>query len=806
MDSLTFHLRHGDEETIESWDDDGDLQCYGDIQLRTASSATSVTNSSIRRSGHRDSVSSRRSARSDLDSTAGDDEDWQVQLLDNEEAVNEEAIASAKSAGIPLPANVPKSALVGGTIKRLGRRKTKHNFVDDWSEEVEFPDANAILELKSPQAASFPESLQQISSTAASPVKNSVSPFWNDDLTVRLHPSSTQMEKFREDELGDVEDIPTIKPVKLRSPQRAKVANKATPDKESNVAGEPEENFESDFELPPDDVIRLSPLKAKAGTQSPSPEDFDMEWSEGSIGVRFGGTTRDHRSNPSSSVSVVSPSASSCLTGESEDEGLDGLVIPEGPLDLTMSMQKRLGPDTASVKMPESKQARQDPADQDDFFSGLDLDGGDIFDTKRLSINPNIKCKTDPGSPARRSATTLTFTNTTVSPKTRIPRLSNHDRQHSTHLETVSESGAPLLKFRTSLPKTHGHSSHSSLSGLSSHGTPLASPTSLSPSRRLGAGARLSRDSLSSDRTVTGRQLLKPKRSLPTIRNSSPSFSASLLQTPRQDEGGPAGSTSRPKTPVDRVGNEARLLRRSQAPFIPAGASERESHHASVKSYRQSRRTNSDSSQETVASQGQVSRLPRPGRYEALGPSASDSGSLVTAAKRTLTRPTRRRNFGDGTELASFDDLPTSSTAESRFVKHPSGRGAPRSLKNKLGQSQTIPSRTEVQQPVLRTSPKPPDSTPRFARDTNASRNAREQRIASMTSGSKPRENCALASLSANWKSQTISRVPSSPLSIRSRKNRTATLPGCKPHLIKPLGAGVQERKCKPNIFLCVML
>ncbi|KAI9041719.1 putative cytokinesis regulator (Byr4) [Aspergillus affinis] len=799
MESLTFHLRRGDEETIESWDDDGDLQCYEDIQLRTASSATSVTNSSIRRSGHRDSISSRRSARSDLDSTAGDDEDWQVQLLDNEEAVNEEAIASAKSAGIPLPANVPKSALVGGTIKRLGPRKTKHKFVDDWSDDVEFPDPDAVLELKSPQAVSFPESLQQISSVAASPVKTSASPFWSDDIALRLQSSSmAHMDMYREDDAGDVDDIPTIKPAKLRSPQRASVLNKTMSDKESNMADAPEENFEEDFDLPPDNSIRLSPLKATAETQSPSPEDFDMEWSEGSIGVRVGGTARDHRSNPSSSISVVSPSASSCLTAESEDEGLDGLVIPEGPLDLTMSMQKRLGPHTAAVETLESKQASQDTTDQDDFFSGLELEGGDIFDTKKLSINPNIKCKADPGSPARRSATTLTFTNTTVSPKTRIPRLSNHDRQHSTHLETVSESGAPLSKFRTSLPKTSGHTSHSSMSGISSHGTSLTSPNSLSPGRRFIVGARLSRDSANSERTITGHQLLKTKRSLPTIRNSSPTASTPPLQSPRQDlTGCPFSSNSRSKTPVDRVGHEARSLlgRRLQTPFIPAGASEHQSHHASVKSSRHTRRANSDSSQEAVPPQGPVSRLPRPGRYEALGHNASDSGTQVTAAKRTLTRPTRRRNFGDGTELASFDDLPTSSTAESKFVKHPSGRGAPRSLKNKLGRSQTIPSRTDVQQPVLGTPTRRYDQTPRFARDTNASRNAREQRIASMSSGSKSRENSALVSLSSNWNTQTISRVPTTPLSIQSKKNRTATISGSKPHLIKPLGTGVQERK-----------
>jgi hypothetical protein len=38
---------------------------------------------------------------------------------------------------------------------------------------------------------------------------------------------------------------------------------------------------------------------------------------------------------PSSSISIASPSVSSCLTAESEDDGLDGIVIPEGPLTRT---------------------------------------------------------------------------------------------------------------------------------------------------------------------------------------------------------------------------------------------------------------------------------------------------------------------------------------------------------------------------------------------------------------------------------------------------------------------------------------
>ncbi|KAL5355462.1 hypothetical protein BJX96DRAFT_49109 [Aspergillus floccosus] len=792
MEPLTLRMRQDDEETIECWDDDDDLQCYGDIQLRAASTATSVTNGSVRRSGHRDSISSRLSARSDLDSNVGTDEDWQVQLLDNDDIVNEEAISSARNAGIPLPANVPKSALVGGTIKRLGRRKPKKDFIDDWSEEVELPGPDSVLELKTPQASCFPESLRQVSSTATSPVKITATPFWSDDTHMHLHSALTELDKLQDADVAtDFEDVPTIKVPKSRSPQRASIADGPKPGTENSA----EDNFEDDFEFPDsDDVLRLSPRKSNARNSSPPPEELDVDWSEGSIGVRFGGTTRDRRSNPSSSVTAVSPSASSCVTGESEDEGLDGLVIPEGPLDLESPLRKRKEP--GQLGATKEVDVRQQPQDTDDFFSGLEIDDGDAFDARRLSINPNVKRKAErPGSPTRRSATTLTFTNSTVSPKTRIPRPSGHDRL-STHLETVSESGAPLFRFRDSISRVNTHSSNPSVSSLPAVGSTSFSPSP--PSATRVTGSRPLKESAYNEGVGGGRLPLRSKRSLPTLRNTPQlSISPSLQGSPQSSTSRPSISTVRPKTPIDRLGIDVRqTTRRVQPPFIPAGASENQSHHARVKSHRHSRRTNSDTINDSFSSQGFASRSSRSSRSDIFDGNPSDASpeNFIAGGKRTLTRPTRRRNFGDGSELASFDDLPTSSSAESKFIKNPSGRGAPKTLRNKLTRSQTIPSRNETTPPTVQHfSSKSSDSIPRFARDTNASRIAREQRIASLNLSSKNRDDNALTSLNSKWRSQTISRVPSSSLSIKTKKSRPRSGSGNKPHLIKPLGTGVQE-------------
>ncbi|KAL2832236.1 hypothetical protein BJY01DRAFT_226151 [Aspergillus pseudoustus] len=772
MAPLTLEMPHDSEGAIECWDDDDDLQCYEDIHLRAASSAASVTTSSIRRSGHRDSISSRLSARSDLDSTAGGDEDWQIQLLDDNELVDEEAISSVKNAGIPLPANVPRSALIGGTIKRLGKRKTKREFIDDWSDDLELPGPDVALELKRFPDTSFPEAFPQLNSATGSPVKPA-SPSFNGDVTRQLS-IYTNSDSFTDNiDTDSTLDVPTIKAPSQRSSLLPSLLGDSMPMPTKEQIST--DNFDDDFELPTGDFLQLRHPSAQ--NSSPAPEDLDVDWSEGSIGVRFGGTARDHHSNPSSSISVVSPSASSYLTGESDDEGLDGLVIPEGPLDL------------------ETEQSGAE-----DFFSGLEINNGEAFNFKKPSINPNIKCKTEPlGSPARRSATTLTFTNASVSPKTRIPRLSGHERPLSTHLETVSESGAPLSKFRTS-PRRPGHVSHSSVSSLPVSTSTTLSSSPFTPSRRL-VGTRISKESSSGERGA-GKQLLKPKRSMPSMRNPQQTTPTTSLHSPPRSQGGTGWSTSRLWTAVDRTANSPAVsMRKSQTPFLPAGASDKQSHHASIKNYRYSRRTSSDSNGDTFGSQGPVIRLSRSSRHEHPGfNNGVASEKLSSTPKRTLTRPTRRRNYGDGSELASFDDLPTSTATESRFVKQPSGRGAPRSLRNKLSQSQPTTSKLEGppqevpaaispalhhQQPLV----------PRFARDTNASRIAREQRIASMSSIPKLRENTPLTPLSSNWKPQNISRVPSTAVSLRNKKGKSGSMSSARPQLIKPIGAGVQEAK-----------
>src|SRR6185437_16269060 len=130
MEPLTLKPRTPVESPdVENWDDD-DFENLDDVHFRTASTATSII--SHPQTNHRDSASSRMSMRSESNNG---DENWDV--LVDEQASIKDAIALAKSKGIPLPTNVPRSALEGGTIRRLKGKEIKKAIADDWSEDLD---------------------------------------------------------------------------------------------------------------------------------------------------------------------------------------------------------------------------------------------------------------------------------------------------------------------------------------------------------------------------------------------------------------------------------------------------------------------------------------------------------------------------------------------------------------------------------------------------------------------------------------------------------------------------------------------
>ena len=790
------------DQPIEHWDDD-DFANLDDIQFRTASTVSSTASWQQNQPIHverRDSIRSRLSARSDRGSNQ-DDQDWDV--IVDQTSVND-AVAIAKRTGIPIPTNVPQSALIGGTIRKMPGKKIKQAMSEDWTEDLDFDG---------------PLRLRSTPTLLNSPSKNQANvEFDGFDADFGL-PSDGVLKdrqaptKFQAplscpspnetDDFSDDFDIPSdgqihtrILPIQVQAP---------TPKPRKMEA----EDFEADFELPKDGLLKRRQPSTPSGALH-QPDDIDLEWAEGSLGTRNAGTRRDGRSNRSSSVSAFSPSMSSAIT-ESEDEGLDGLILPPGPLRFEEILKKRQdsqSPDAANYSG--ERNAAKRAAAKDDFFSGIEVGDGDIFDTGKLTLNRNIKHRIQrQTSPGRRPATTLTFTNSKPGPTiSRLPRFQvNKDRARPT-LEPVSESGNAVSRYRRPESRATGHTAQSSTSSIPAPSPPSAPST---PSRR-GLRTRESHEHIRYDApTTTSTQLLRAKRSMPVMRNlNSPSKLQPYPRPPSRNNDGVQSRLhlpSRPKTPTDRVESRLGDSRRPPVPFLPAGASATQSQHVSIKSTtaRHYRRNDSDGSNDgSLAGPRSQSRLTYRPETPGRGGTARKPltpAELAAAAKKTITKPTRRRNFGDGNELDIFDDLPTSASAESKFVKQPVGRGAPRSLRSRLGQAHAGNSTTslstrggaETPMPTTPLSPSKPDlNIPRFARDTAASRIAREQRQVSTTYNPREPLRGPLTPISDNWKAHISARPNLHAPSSRKRGSKVQQ----KPHLIKPIGdAHLKEPK-----------
>ncbi|KAF2155998.1 hypothetical protein K461DRAFT_310555 [Myriangium duriaei CBS 260.36] len=593
---------------VESWDDDADFQ--GDLFAHSVSTVQT-------------SLSSRLSVNSE--SNIGD-EDWQVQVTPNDDTSTTHAIQSAKRAGVPIPTNVPASALVGGSIKRLGKKNSRQRLDDEWGEDLDIPSVGGL----------------------------------------------------------------TLKPRKIE------------------------------------------PLPTTIDDDNEDRDDFD-EWADGSLGISFAGTRKQGR-NRSSSTSAMSPSLGS-QTAESEEDELRGLELPDGTFDLKAMLHKRQANEAAKstdfpdqIEQPQAQTPKSPKflQETDDFFDDLEVDGGDVFDPKKLTLHKNIKQKPSRAPlpiPTRMPTTTLTFTDKPAA--TRIPRPVPSTKPNTSRLEPVMEPGA------TSVTRHRLHP------------------------------------------TTTSAQLLRSKRSMPVMKSNY-------------------AISSKPS-----------------APFIPPGT-HTQSHHVAAKGSAYSLRRDSDPNRGLSPPPRSFSRLSNayvpdtPSRTSRRTDFAPKDLAREAAAKRTLTKPQKKRFFGDGTELESFDDLPTSATKESKFLKQPSTRTAPKTMRNipsrldlrdhGTGSKSALPDRMMTPLPGPQT-PKSPvkvfqenNNTPRYLRDTAASRIARESRLANATTSSRPRSEGPLMPVSTNWKAQIAARSPhTSPSAARNKGRRI------QPGLIKPGDANITK-------------
>lgn len=780
---------------MENWDDD-DFMIEDDLTFQSQSGASARAPST-----RRDSLSS---LRSDFESIHGEVEE-QVHLPGDDEKSTLDAIAAAAKAGIPLPTNVPSSALMGGTIKRLGGRKIKKIIQDDWVDDLVFPESGQPLSIKAQDSSKFPESLRQVSgsstfSTSPSKPPTSSPPgliqqeLLAPTLSVFSSSGGINLDQFRDNDddddfFGDGGE--TIKVSKSRPPNPISLITPPTPqksDEPEKMEDPAKDEFEADFELPSDGKLRLSTRRDIPKTPALNTLD-DFDWGEGSLGTRFGGTRRDGRSNRSSSASALSPSIASSITAESEneDDGLDCLVLPTGPLNFEERLNRRRpsrSPERRSERLDSLAEEPPRPAkttppaeaEKEDFLAGLDIGDGEVFDSKKLTLHRNIQLKeTRPASPSRpKTALSLKFTNKPV--VSRLPRpMVSHERSHTqSSLEPVSESGGPIAPSRRSLSRL-GHSAQSSVTSIPTPTTPC-SAVSLPPAtpRRRELGQKTSNMSLRDGPTTTSAQLLRLKRSLPAMRpnpsSTRPPGSRNSYDRPpsRSELHARPQSSMRPKTPTERPRTMESPAAHARKPFLPAGSSASQSHNVNARTARTFRRHDSENGIDFRPSSRAISRStmrsPSPRRNRNLEKVAHEG------PWHQLNKPRRVKHFGDGHELDAFDDLPTSTQSESRFIRQPVTSGPKMHIRNKTLQNIVL-DRNMTPSPLGPYTSTRHDNVPSFARDTAASRIARETALAQRSPSGGP-----LAPLTAqrvaqlSTRSNLTTQLPQS--TLRSKKHR----------------------------------
>ncbi|CAK3853431.1 hypothetical protein DOTSEDRAFT_69836 [Lecanosticta acicola] len=511
-----------------------------------------------------------------------------------------------------------------------------------------------------------------------------------------------------------------------------------------------EDDWDNDLEMT-DQPLALKPRKEDS-TAASGEEIDDFDDLEGSLGIRFAGTRRDGTRNRSSSASVISPSLGSA-TADSEVDDFGGLELPEGPMDFDAMLKKRRAAEAelSDLSQPSTTPALDQPATLTNTHKKSKLLSDD---------NDDFLNDFDLGG-----ADVLDIRKRTANKNVQVKSSAKAPPAAQRPATTFNFHDKPIDKptfNRSHIPRPVSGSKQASR---------------LEPVFESGGAPNASRERRQP--TTTSAQLLRSKRSMPALRNqhSTPSF------------------------------------QKPSVPFLPAGVSNHQSQHITAhRAMPYHLRRDSDPNR-----QGAQSPPPRPGSRLAnqITPDTPSRGSRQrqdvappslareAASKRTLTRPAKKRNFGDGSELEIFDDLPTSNTKESKFIKQPIARGPP---KQGLRRTQ---SRSDFRDPSKRNSnytaipdrmmtPAPPqtpssptkgfyesqNATPSYLRDTAASRIARESRLANQP---RPRSEGPLQPLTTNWKAQIAARSPySSPSTHRQKSVR-------RPGLISGIGSHVPK-------------
>ncbi|KAF3941250.1 hypothetical protein ABW19_dt0208884 [Dactylella cylindrospora] len=686
---------------IESWDDDEDFKDVGELHMAKTSS----------RFSDRGSTPSRLSTASDNLHDLGflDEMDKEVILPPPTSTISpEDAIRSANKAGIPLPKDIPASALTGGSIRKIGGVGSRRVAKVDWGEDLEIPNNSKFLTVKKPRSSEFPADAFQTSS------------------------------EDEKSQVMDEDDIPTIRFHK-KSPRRSPLIDAfrlPTPEipseQELSAKLPPADNSEGDNGATQESVTFSDKIKETQTNLSAFMDSDTDDLAEGSLGTRHAGRYRS-----SSIMSTMSPSLASTFTMESEDESFHCLELPQANFDFQQALEDKKKARLLARTTSDLRNASESL--KDDFLDDIEIGEGGLLSSKSTR-NKNIRLKANPTSPTRRTGVTLTFTKVgelqqkmkksharrlSISSNTTLESVDEAVSGRPASLEIPSEGrreenvkppGQPTLKRTENGKPSRLLRPQRSTPNLKAQGSsPVKLPQALPPPVPPIPRSAYNQDHSSIPTMLPVRVGYKglqmnrpPSRTMgnrPPSRSSTTSRAASRSSN-RSESRGPPRSPSRERSQAyamnryinnSRPSSRASIGSRSKSPgrpstpsqrppFLPAGASQSQSQHVLSKLQRKSsnKALRPPSAQEHRP-QSRTSRVRERSPLRNLQAVAPEPLRQEAAATNFLIAPTRRRYYGNGTELEAFDDLPTSARLESKYTVLPVGQGVPRALRSTKG-------------------------------------------------------------------------------------------------------------------------
>lgn len=479
---------------------------------------------------------------------------------------------------------------------------------------------------------------------------------------VTIRPTlSTLSEPLSPDEAEEDEGISTIKISALPTTTTAQ--------KPSETITVLEDDMEADFALPADlTQLSLRPLSLHHRGSKAS-----LEWGD-----------RDHTSSSASSSDAYSTlgfhaskdSTSASLPGtdddcdDEEDNDLDGLVIPTGLFESDQGrkhLTKILDLKKKTPKIEERvKMASPDP--EDDFEIGLVINGDDDLSPSKFAQTQQTK-RSGTMTARSNSMPARTSTSSTLRPPSRLKT----DRP-KTPVTTTSGSGSSSRvssRISTSPPL------RPSLSRRTQTFQPLPSsqhgpiPSSFIAPKQGIIRSQKSHGVLKSPSPPNSRKLNRKASLSSLLETSSAQESSAPESSSSQQPKGYSATTASSRARV-HTNSASRMHSIDQVP--PTRPSTPSSNPAAL-------RLTMPTNLSRVKSRPSISNIfpgapPLPTVPKDVAnqgrPSSRASTSSVSAPAKSIRR-TKRRVFGDGTELDGFEDLPTDRDKEAQFRKQPKG-------------------------------------------------------------------------------------------------------------------------------------